>query len=109
MRRHGVPLAIAASLVGGAALLAWMGGEAAAAALRALAVVATFGLGAALLRRRRAGGSAPELISVVERHNLSRDAGVALVTAHGRHLLVGFGPGGVALLVELGPSKEITP
>lgn len=99
MRRH-VVLVGAAGLVAAGALAA-AGSDAATTALRALAVVAVFGLGAALLRRRRAGPGAPVAVSIVERHGLSRDAGLALVSVDGRRLLVGYGPAGVAIVAEL--------
>ena len=99
MRRHGVLVGAMGLLAAGA--VAAVGGEGAATALRALAVVAVFGLGAALLRRRRTGTVAPVAVSVVERHGLSRDAGLALVSVEGRRLLVGYGPAGVTIVAEL--------
>ena len=109
MTRHRWPLAVAATVAAGLALLAALGGDAAAPALRALAVVAILALGAALARRRRLGAGAPEAVSSVERHGHSRDAGVALVSAEGRRLLVGFGPAGVRLLAELRHAGETEP
>jgi len=93
----------------GLAVLAVAGGDAAAAALRALAVVAVLGLAAAALRWRRTRNVAPAVVSVVERHPLGRETGVAVLVAEGRRLLVGFGPGGVSLLRELDRHPEVTP
>jgi flagellar protein FliO/FliZ len=110
LKRCGLPLAAAAILTAGAGLVA-LGGDAAATALRALAVVATFGLCAAALHRWRvhAHAAAPEAVSILERHSLARETGVALVSAEGRRLLVGFGPSGVALLLDLGAPREPAP
>lgn len=101
----------AALLAAGAGLvaLAVAGGDVAHGALRALAVVALLGLAAVALRRRRAGASAPLAVSVAERHAMGRETGVAVLAAEGRRLLVGYGPGGVALLTELGPGREPVP
>lgn len=109
MRRYCAFAATAAVL---AALLALSvtGGEAAASASRALALVAILGAGAVAIRSRRARAAAPLCAAVIERHSLGRETGVAVVSAEGRRLLVGFGPGGVALLRELGrPDGERAP
>ena len=88
--------------------LAASGGDAAAAALRAVAIVAILAVGAVALRWRRTRGAAPDLVSVLERHALARESGVAVITAGGRRLLVGFAPGGVALLRDLDERAEGT-
>ena len=105
--RGALAVALAASL--GLVGLAVAGGDAATAALRALTVVAVLGLGAAVLRRRRTRTTVPSVVSVVESHMLTRDTGVAVLAAEGRRLLVGFGPGGAALLRDLDEHTEAVP
>jgi flagellar biogenesis protein FliO len=104
-RRRALVAAVAALAVLGAVA----GGEIAGGALRALSVVALLGLGALLVRR--AGGARRDRgeLAVVERHALARDAGVALVTAGGRRLVVGYGASGVALLARLDHPAEVKP
>lgn len=94
---------------GAAALLALLsaaapGGLAPTAARAALAV-AVLAAAPALLRRR--GGPAPATASlrVIAREPLGRDAGVAIVEADGRRLLVGFGPHGVRALAAPTPDE----
>jgi flagellar biogenesis protein FliO len=59
------------------------------------------------LRRRRAVATArPARLAIEERLPLGRETGLALVTAHGRRLLVGHGPAGVSLLAELAADGE---
>lgn len=87
---------------GGAALLlallsAAPGGLAPAAARAALALAALAAAPALLRSRSRAAPGAPPL-RVVAREQLGRDAGIAIVEADGRRLLVGFGPHGVQAL-----------
>jgi hypothetical protein len=85
------------------------GGELGGAAARALAVVLLLGAGLLALRRRPPGAAgAPALL--VERHALGKDAGVALLSAGRRRLLLGYGPSGVSLLAELdGAAPEVRP
>jgi flagellar biogenesis protein FliO len=76
-----------------------------AAAARAGLAAAAIGALAALVRRRGRPSVAPQL-SVVARAPLGGDAGLALVEAGGRRLLVGHGRGGVSLVAELGPEAR---
>lgn len=102
-------LSLAAALAAAAALA---GGALGGAAARAVAVLAALGLAAAAVRERRCARSAPaRAVAVRERHALAREAGVALVDAGGRRLLLGYGAAGVALLAELGsaPGPEAPP
>jgi len=92
-------LAAGALIAAPLAVAALAGGDAAGGALRALSVVALLGFGALALRRGAPPG-APAL-EVVGRHGLARDTGIAIVSADGRRLLIGYGPRGVALVVEL--------
>lgn len=109
-RLAGSPRARAALAIGAvpaAALLALSPGEPAATAARAGLAAAAVGAIAALARRRgRPSPSAP--LAVTARADLSRDAGIALLEAGGRRLLVGWSRGGVSLVAELGtdPSGE---
>ncbi len=105
--RGALAVALAASL--GLMGLALAGGDAATAALRALTVVAILGVGAAALRRRRSRTTVPSVVSVVESLALTRETGVAVLAAEGRRLLVGFGPGGVALLRDLDEHTKAAP
>jgi hypothetical protein len=74
------------------------------AALRACALLGALGLAAAALRPPRALD--PDL-RLAARHPLGREAGVALLEAGGRRLLVGYAPAGVCLLADL--SAEARP
>ncbi|MFL5272687.1 MAG: hypothetical protein ACJ79E_11565 [Anaeromyxobacteraceae bacterium] len=86
------------------------GGDLAGGALRASAVVALLAAAAVAVRAgtpaaRRAGS-----VVVEERHPLARDAGVAVVAAGPRRLLVGYGTAGVQLLADVGaPVAKETP
>jgi hypothetical protein len=77
-------------------------GEAPASAMRASALIGALALAGALVRRRRGGHPGTAALEVVSRAWLGRDAGIALVRAHGEALLVGFGRDGVRLLSRLG-------
>jgi hypothetical protein len=91
---------------GGLLVLAVTGGELANGVLRALSVVALVGIAGAALHRRRSAAIAPPAVSVMERRELGREAGIAVLAAEGRRLLVGYGQAGVALLAELGAGLE---
>jgi hypothetical protein len=100
---------IAVAAVPATALLALspagLSSAAARAGLAAMAIAAV----AALVRRRRSAAPAP-CLSVVAREPLAGDAGLALVEASGRRLLVGYGRAGVSLVAELGTtSPEVKP
>jgi flagellar biogenesis protein FliO len=101
----------AALLIAAAALIvlaAAAGGDLAGRALGAMAVVALLGLGAVTLRRAHSA-SGQSVLSVLERHPIAKDAGVAVLVTQGRRLVVGYGPAGVALLAELGSNEERVP
>jgi hypothetical protein len=68
-------------------------------AARAGLVAAALGA-AALVARRRPAPAAKPAIAIISRASLARDAGVAIVEAGGRRLLVGYGSGGVQLLSD---------
>ena len=70
-------------------------------AVAALALVGLLAAGAGLARRRLARRADPGEPHVVWRDLLSRDAGVAVVRAGGRLLLVGFGREGVRLVARI--------
>ncbi len=103
----------AALLVAGTALVvlaaAAAGGDLAGRALCAMAVLALLGLAAVALRRGRGASGGQSVLSVLERHPMAKDAGVAVLVTQGRRLVVGYGPAGVALLAELGPTEESVP
>jgi flagellar protein FliO/FliZ len=78
----------------------------------AAAILAVAGLAAAAVALHRYHGKqlAPATLALLERQPLGRDAGLALVTAGGRRLLVGWGAAGVTLLAELSrDGREATP
>ena len=109
LRSTALPIAGAAA---GAALVivaAAAGGDLAGRALGAMAVVALFGLGVVALRRARGAPDGERVLSVLERHPIAKDAGVAVLVTQGRRLVVGYGSAGVALLAELGPTEERVP
>lgn len=63
---------------------------------------------------RRLGGRGHETsreaeVRVLDRHSLSKHAGVAVVAAGDRRLLVGFADAGVQLLTELRPVPTLPP
>lgn len=93
-----------AALVGAplaAALLALAPGELAPAAARAAVAALVLALAALLVRRRgRLAPAAP--VVVVAREPLAGGAGLAVVEAGGRRLLLGFGRDGVRLVADLG-------
>ena len=99
--RRAAAAALAVAL--GAAGVALSGGALGPAAARAALAVAALAAVAALVRRAP-GRSAPlGPLAVLARASLGRDAGLALVDAGGRRLLVGHGEGGVRLVADLGP------
>ena len=98
--RFGARTALASALVA-CALVAAAGGDVAGGALRAMAVVALLAAGVLATRHMRAGPAHPATVTVTERHLIGKDVGVALVTAEGRRLLVGYGPAGIGLLADL--------
>ncbi|HET8538421.1 MAG TPA: flagellar biosynthetic protein FliO [Anaeromyxobacter sp.] len=100
--------ALAVAAVPAAALLALSPGALSASAARAALAAAVVGAAAALARRRGRAASPPQLW-VVARQALAGDAGVALVEAGGRRLLVGYARGGVSLVAELGAPAEARP
>lgn len=93
--------AVLAAAVPAAALVALSPGGLSTAAARAALAAAAVGAVAALLRRRaRPAATAP--LAVVAREALAPGAGLAVVHADGRRLLVGFGRDGVSLVRDLG-------
>ena len=70
-------------------------------AIAALALVGILAAGAGLARLRLSRRTDPAVAHVVWRDSLSRDAGVALLRAGGRLLLVGFGRDGVRLVARI--------
>jgi Flagellar biosynthesis protein, FliO len=70
-------------------------GVAAALAVSGLAAAA------AALRRHHGEQIVPPTLTLLERQPLGPDAGLALVAAGGRRLIVGWGAAGVTLLAEL--------
>jgi len=102
----------AALLIAGTALVVLAvaaGGDLAGRALCAMAVVALLGLAAVALRRGRGASGGQSVLSVLERHPMAKDSGVAVLVTQGRRLVVGYGPAGVTLLAELGPPEERLP
>jgi flagellar biogenesis protein FliO len=96
-----------AALLGVALLAASLTGDGLfAPMLRGLAVVVALGVAVALVRRRSPAPGAAAEIAVLERRALAKDAGVALVEVAGQHLLVGYAPGGVALVARLPRAGE---
>jgi flagellar protein FliO/FliZ len=98
-----------AAMLGAAALaavlLALAPGALAPAAARA-ALVAGAIAGIALLAQRRARPAPPTPLAVLARKPIAPGAGLALVDADGRRLLVGFGRDGVRLVADLGAAAE---
>ncbi len=87
-----------------AAVVALTGGEMGRALARAGAVMALLAAGAYAVRRLRDRAKAPgpaHALVVAERCPLARDAGLALVHAGRRQLVVGYGPAGVSLVAEV--------
>ncbi len=102
----------AALLIAGTALIvlaAAAGGDLAGRAMGAMAVVALLGFGAVAMRRARGASNGESVLSVLERHPMAKDTGVAVLVTQGRRLVVGYGSAGVALLAELGPTEERLP
>ena len=77
-------------------------GDAPASAVRASALIGALALAGALVRRRQGTHPGTGALEVTSRAWLGRDAGIALVRAHGEAFLVGFGRNGVRLLSRLG-------
>ncbi len=77
------------------ALLSAAPGGLAPAAARAALGVAALAAAPALLRGRARAAPGASPLRVIARASLGRDAGIAIVEADGRRLLVGFGPQGV--------------
>ena len=100
--------AIAVAAVPAAALLALSPGGLSAAAARGGLVAAAVAAIAAVARRR-ARPAAARIASVTAREPLAGDAGIAVVEAGGRRLLIGYARGGVSLLAELGAAPEVQP
>lgn len=101
--------AIAVAALPAAALVALSPAALSSAAARAGLAAGAIAAVAALVRRRRGAAAAP-CLSVVAREPLAGDAGIAVVEAGGRRLLLGYGRAGVALVAELGPgSPEARP
>jgi len=100
-RRFAAPhLRWVAALGAAAALLLLLPAEGmAGAALRALGLLGVLAAGAAALRRPAATARP---LALLDRQPLGGSAGVALVEAGGRRLLLGYGPSGVSLLGDLG-------
>jgi flagellar protein FliO/FliZ len=98
---------VAATL--GLAAVTLSGGALGPAAARAALAVAALGAAALWVRRSPARLAAGAALAVVARAPLGRDAGLAIVEADGRRLLVGHGDGGVRLVAELGPSTRGAP
>jgi len=92
--------AIAVAAIPATALLALSQGGLAATAARACLAAAAIAAAAALVRRRGRSAAAPAL-AIAARAPLGGDAGLALVEADGRRMLVGYGGGGVSLVAEL--------
>lgn len=81
-------------------------GRGAAASL----VVAGLAAAAFALHQRRDGPLVRPTLALLERQPLGRDAGLALVAAGGRRLVVGWGTAGVTLLAELPHGdREVAP
>jgi flagellar protein FliO/FliZ len=94
---------VAATLL---ALLSTAPAGLAPAAARAALAVAVLAAAPALLRSRaRTAAPGPPSLRVIAREPLGRDAGVAIVEADGRRLLVGFGPQGVRALAAPAPDE----
>ncbi len=88
-----------------AALLALSPGEAAPAAARAALAAAAIAAAAVLFRRRSRRPALATALAIVAREPLAGGAGLALVEAGRRRLLVGFGRDGVRLVADLGASE----
>jgi hypothetical protein len=100
-----------AAVLGGvlvaAALLALAPGSLAPVAARGALAAAVIGAAACLVRRRATPAARP--ITILAREQLANGAGLALVEAGSRRLLVGFGRDGVRLVAELGPTEARKP
>jgi flagellar protein FliO/FliZ len=88
-----------------AVLLALAPGELAPAAARAAVAALVIAL-AALVVRRRGGVARPAPLVVIAREPLAGAAGLAVVEAGGRRLLLGFGRDGVRLVADLGAAAD---
>ncbi len=97
VRRGALALAAAA-----AAVVALSPGDLAPAAARAALAAAGIFVAWALVRRRRAGDTCRgATLSVAARATLAQGAGVAVVEADGRRLLLSFSRDGARLIVDL--------
>lgn len=101
-------LAGAGGAAGLLALLSAAPGGLASTAARAALAVAVLAAAPALLRGRAGAAHGTPSLRVIAREPLGRDAGVAIVVADGRRLLVGFGPQGVRALAAPEP-EEVRP
>jgi hypothetical protein len=97
--------ALLAAAAAAALLLAAAPGELAPGAARAALAVVALAAVAVLVRRAPRDLPAPSRLAVVSSRPLARDAGVALVVADGRALVVGFGAAGVRVLADLGAGQ----
>lgn len=97
---RGGRVALAATALGVALLLA-APGDLARGAARAAVVVLALGAGAIVIARRGAKAPAAPSLAIVAQAPLGRGASVAIVESGGRRLLVGFGEQGVRLVAEL--------
>lgn len=113
MRLHPLPTAPAAgprglALVAAAALVVLAAASARELGRGAALATALLGLGVALLvvRRGRAGAAPAPALVLAERLALGRDAGLALVAAGRRRIVVGYGSAGVTVVAELAPGAD---
>jgi hypothetical protein len=91
------------------ALLALSPGEIAPAAARAALAAAAIAAAAVLFQRRSRTPATPAPLAIVAREPLAGGAGLALVEAGPRRLLVGFGRDGVRLVADLGAGEGERP
>jgi hypothetical protein len=99
---------VAVAAVPAVALLSLSPGGLSSAAARAGLVASAVAALAALVRRRDRGATPPAL-AIVARHPIAGDAGLVVVDAAGRRLLVGYARGGVSLVAELEARPEAKP
>lgn len=101
--------ALAGAATLGLASLSLPSGALAPGAPRAAVAVAGLGALALLVRRAARREPAPAPLAILARAPVTREAGLALVEADGRRLLVGYGQGGVGLLADLSPGRGVRP
>jgi flagellar protein FliO/FliZ len=94
--------AVLAAALAAAGLLALSPGGLAPMAARAVLAAAALAALAVLARRRSRAAPAPAPLAVVAKEPLAGGAGLAIVEAGSRRLLVGFGRDGVRLVADLG-------